>query len=119
MSSRTLSYSLAIAAAFAAPLAHANGDGFKWIGGEAGVVFEPVPSTVTRSQVKQELDAARRDGTLRLSQRERSYAPTEMPRAGFADTREQAKQAAQLRERRPNDGWRYIGGEGGWVFDGR
>ncbi len=119
MSSRTLSCSIAVAAVFAAPLAHANSDGFKWIGGEAGYAYDPAPSTVTRSQVKEELETARRDGTLRLSQRERSFVPTEMPRAGFAPSREQAKQAGQLREQRPNDGWRYIGGEGGWVYDGR
>ena len=118
MSSRTLSFGIAIATALAAPLAAANSDGFKWIGGEAGYVYEPTPSTVTRAEVKADLEAARRDGTLRMSQGQRSYVPDQAPRAAFASTREQAKQAAQLGQQRPNDGWNFIGGEAGWIYIG-
>jgi hypothetical protein len=109
MSSRTLSFGIAIATALAAPLAAAGSDGFKWIGGEAGYVYEPTPSTVTRSEVqaelKAELVAARRDGTLRMSRGQRSYVPDPAPRAAFATTREQARQAAQFGQQRPDDGW--------------
>ncbi|WP_127997713.1 DUF4148 domain-containing protein [Piscinibacter defluvii] len=119
MSSRTFYCGIAVAAAFAAPLAHAASDGFKWIGGEAGVVFEPVPNTLTRSDVKRELEVARRDGTLLLQQRERNYTPPTTPVAGFTSSREEARQAARLIEQRQNDGWRYIEGEPGWTYVGR
>ncbi|CAG0932885.1 hypothetical protein RHDC3_02362 [Rhodocyclaceae bacterium] len=118
MSSRTISVAIAIATALAAPLAAAGSGGFKWIGGEAGYVYEPTPSIVTRSEVKADLEAARRDGTLRMSRGQRSYVPDQAPRAAFATTREQAKQAAQVGEQRPNDGWNFIGGEAGWIHTG-
>ena len=51
-------------------------------------------------------------------QGQRSYVPDQAPRAAFASTREQAKQAAQLGQQRPNDGWNSIEGEAGWIYIG-
>ncbi|CAG1019924.1 hypothetical protein BURC_04852 [Burkholderiaceae bacterium] len=118
MSSRTISFAIAIATALAAPLATAGSGGFKWVGGEAGYVYEPTPSIVTRSEVQAELEASRRDGTQRMGRGQRNYVPDQAPRAAFATTREQAKQAAQFGLQRPNDGWSFIGGEAGWIHSG-
>ena len=119
MSSRSFSSVIAIAVTLAAPLAHADNDGFKWIGGEAGFVYAPSSSERSRSEVKQEVQAALRDGTWREQQREKNYLPTEVPTAGFAPSRAQTRQAERLTAPRSSDGWRFVGGEAGWEFVGR
>ena len=119
MSSRSISTAIAITVTLAAPLANADNDGFKWIGGEAGFVYAPSSGERSRSEVKQEVLAAQRDGNWREQQREKNYLPADTPTAGFAPSRQQARQAERLTAPRSNDGWRFVGGEAGWEFVGR
>ena len=87
------------AAALASPLVMANQDGFKNTGNEAGTEFVGTKSSLSREEVRRDLTAA--------------------PRAGFTSTREEALQAQRAREATQSTGWRYVGGEAGWVSDGR
>lgn len=119
MSNHIFSLSIiAAAAGFASPLAFADQDGFRTLRNDAGTEFVGQRSTVTRDQVKAELEAARRDGSLRLIQRSASL-PDSIPRAGFVSNRDEARQAMRLREQPASTGWRYVGGEVGWVYEGR
>lgn len=120
MSSRTLSFGIALASALAAPLAAAGSDGFSWVGGEAGFGYQWTPSQLTRTEVMAEVKAARRAGTPGLVLGQQSYVGPDLApgRAGFASSREQAKQAAQLGRQRPNEGRRYGGGEADGLYIG-
>jgi hypothetical protein len=119
MSNRTLSLSIAVAAVLTAPLAQADTDGFRWIGGEVGFVYEPANNATTRNEVKRELELAQRDGSWREQTREKNYLPAETPRAGFVSSRGETRQAGRLAGQAPNDGWRFVGGEAGWEYVGR
>jgi hypothetical protein len=87
------------AAALASPLAMASGDGFRSTGNEAGTEFVGVQGTLSRDEAKRGL--------------------ADSQRAGFASTREELAGAQRIREATNSTGWRYVGGEVGWVFDGR
>lgn len=106
---------VALAAATATPMALADQDGFRTTNNEAGSEFVAPAGTLTRDQVRRDLDAARRDGTLRLFQRSSIYPP-EGSRAGFVSSREEASQATRLRDAAASSGWVYVGGEAGWVY---
>ncbi|RQP21790.1 DUF4148 domain-containing protein [Piscinibacter terrae] len=106
------------ATGLASPLVFADQDGFRTLRNDAGAEFVGQSSTLTREQVKAELEAARRDGSLRLIQRSASL-PDNAPRAGFVSSRDETRQAMRLREQPATTGWRYVGGEAGWVYEGR
>lgn len=104
MSNRLRSLAIVAAVAgLASPLVFADQDGFQSVSNEAGAVYVGKAGTLTRDQVRQELADARRDGSPRT--------------AGFVSSSDDVRRAKLLRER--SDGWRYIGGEPGWVFVGR
>jgi hypothetical protein len=119
MSNRVLTLSiLTVAATLATPLVFADQDGVWTLPNEAGTEVVGQRSTVTRDDVKAELEAARHDGSLRLSQRNASL-PGDVPRAGFVSSQDEKWQAMRLRQQSEPNGWRYIGGEAGWVYEGR
>lgn len=90
---------LVAAAALASPFAMANQDGFKSTGNEAGSEFVGSQGATSRDEVKREL--------------------SDTPRAAFASSREERVLAQRTQEATRSTGWRYVGGEVGWVFDGR
>jgi hypothetical protein len=97
--SNRLSPIVVAAVALTSPLAMANPDGFRDTGNEAGTQFVGTPSSLSREEVKRDLAAT--------------------PRAGFVSSRQEAQQAQSIRESMRSTGWRDLGGEAGWVFDGR
>lgn len=109
-----------VTVAFASsPVAMASGDGFRALNGEAGVEFVGTAGSMSREAVRRDLQASQRDGSWQVTEASPSPTPSTL-RAGFAATREEARQAAALLERAtPATGWRNIGGEAGWVFEGR
>ena len=120
MANRTLAVLSFLTAALASPLTFADNDGFRALNNEAGSQFVgQTGSTMTRDDVKRGLQPLRRDGSWRLT--EASVVPmASTPRAGFMTSREEVRQAAALRgQAASSTGWRDIGGEGGWVFEGR
>lgn len=123
MSTRKLLSIIAASTAIASPLAFASQDGWITTNDEAGSRFVGTSSTLTREQVKRELEIAQREGNLRLSQGNASFPRTAAvptsPRAGFTSSREERSQAQRSLAAPASSGWRYIGGEAGWVFDNR
>lgn len=123
MSTRKLLSIIAVSTAITSPLAFAGQDGWITTNDEAGSRFVGTPSTLTREQVKRELETAQREGNLRLSQGSASFprmaAATTQSRAGFTASREERSQALRSLSAPTSPGWRYIGGEAGWVYDNR
>lgn len=93
MSIRTIAV-VALSAALATPMAFAT-SGFTPDNSEVGGKSHPMTSSKTRAQVKQDLAAARADGSLRDDEREAS-APTraESP-AGTSVSRDKVKGEAR------------------------
>ncbi|CAG1019911.1 hypothetical protein BURC_04839 [Burkholderiaceae bacterium] len=120
MSYRQFAYLGLVTVAFAtSPAAIASGDGFRTLNGEAGIEFVGTAGSLTREGVQRDLQAAQRDGSWQMTEASPSPTPS-TPRAAFAPTREEARQAAAMLERSSvSTGWRNIGGEAGWVFEGR
>jgi hypothetical protein len=111
-----LSAALVSTSAFATPR-----DEFRILNSEGGISQQRFPGpagSTSREGVKGEFRAWR-DGSTRLT--EASPGPTPSAgRAAFSSTRDEARQAASvLQQSRPSDGWRDLGGDAGWVFDGR
>ncbi|MBW8832563.1 MAG: DUF4148 domain-containing protein [Burkholderiales bacterium] len=120
MSNRIVTLSIfTVAATLATPLVFADQEGFRTLSNEAGTDVVGQRSTVTRDDVKAELEAARHDGSLRQSERNASLLEDNVPRAGFVSSEEEKRQAMRLRQQPEPSGWRYIGGEAGWVYEGR
>jgi hypothetical protein len=120
----TMSYRLMFHLGFAAlafgasSVALADGDGFRALDNEAGTEFVGTVGSMSREEVRQDLDDARHDGWQRLTEASPSATPSAL-RAGFASTREEVRQAAALHEEAlPSNGWRDLGGEAGWTFEG-
>lgn len=119
MSTRNVFSLTAAAVLLASPLAFASPDGWSVTSNEAGSEFSGTRGGLTREQVKRELEAARRDGSLRLTQRNYSYratGPTE--RSGFVSSPAQRSQAQLAAEAPAPSAWRDLGGEAGWVYQG-
>lgn len=76
---------------------------------------------LTREQVKRELEAARRDGSLRATQRNANYPsnPThgKATSAGFVSSPAQRSEASRTAQPPASSGWRFIGGEAGWIHE--
>ncbi|MBW8831128.1 MAG: hypothetical protein JF606_17225 [Burkholderiales bacterium] len=117
MANRTLTCLSFLTVALASPLSFAEGDGFRNLNNEAGTEFIGNSGMLSREEVK--LDRAAHRSDSRVS--EASPAPLDSSvRAGFAQSREEVRQAAAIRDRAAmSSGWRNIGGEAGWVFEGR
>lgn len=114
MSNRSASFGLLAATLAFSPLAFASSDGFRAMNNEAGYEFVGAAASVSRDEVKRQAQ-----GSLLLTEASPAPAPS-ATRMGFATTREQARQAEFLRDRAtPSNGWRDVGGEPGWVFEGR
>jgi len=102
----------------ASPMALAEGDGFRAVDNEAGTEFVGTLGSMSREEVRQDLEDARHDGWQRLTEASPSPAPSVL-RAGFTSTREEVRRAAALHEEAaPSNGWRDLGGEAGWTFEG-
>ncbi len=120
MSTRVLFILTATAGLLASPLASAASDGWRASNNEAGFEFSGITGGFTREQVKQDLELARRDGSLRLTERNHDYSRTETAeRSGFISSAEQRSQALRAGEVTPRTGWQNIGGEAGWTYEGR
>ena len=119
MSTRTRFIMVAAVAALSSSFTFAAQDGWRGPNNEGGPVFSGVPASgLTREQVKQELDQARRDGSLRAAQRSRNYVEPGSPeRAGFVSTPTQRARAAATTAPVQSGGWQYIGGEAGWIYE--
>jgi len=116
MANRTLTCLSFLTVALASPLSFANGDGFRNLNNEAGSEFIGNHGTLSREEVKGDR-AVQRNESLPSDV---SSAPFDSPRAGFAQSREEARQAEAIRDRAAmSNGWRNIGGEAGWVYEGR
>ena len=117
MANRTLGWLSFLTVALATPLSFAGGDGFRSLNNEAGSQFVGNAGMSAREDVKNEQAAPRNDSRLT----EASPAPLDSSvRAGFAQSREEVRQAAAIRDRGAmSTGWRNIGGEGGWVYEVR
>lgn len=117
MANRTLARLSVLTVALASPLSFAGSDGFRTLNNEAGSEFVGNSGMLPREEVK--LDQATHRNDSRLT--EASHAPADSAvRAGFAPSREEVRQAAAIRDRAAlSGGWRDIGGEAGWVYDGR
>lgn len=131
MSTRTTLLSLALLGAFAAPVFAAGGAGYVAERGEAtysgpmpGSTTYQMPSAKSRAEVHREVLAARQDGTLGFvgDYPKTLNAPNGANTlAGSKLTREAVKKELQAFQRNPvtADGYRYVGGEIGYVFVGR
>jgi hypothetical protein len=119
MANHTLARLSFLTVALASPLSFAAGDGFRALNNEAGSEFIGTVGTFTRDDVRRNLLSSRGADTWRVT--EASASPSEgAVRAGFVQSREEARQTSALRDRAvPATGWRDLGGEAGWVFEGR
>lgn len=117
MSIRTLATLAAIAASFASQGALAD-NGFTPSYNESSGQFHALQSGKTRAQVKQELEAAKRDGTFVTSGEATFFAPQQASGPGLS--RDAVK--AELRRWRANpvtaDGYRQVAGDVGFVYSG-
>ena len=119
---RIASAALALAAASLASTAFAA-DEFAPANNELGVKIHPahpVPSTMTRAEVKAKLNEARADGSFLDTGDDPDY-PHPVGGQGKAKTREQVKREYQAWRANPvtPDGFRQIPGDVGMVYQGR
>lgn len=117
MANRTLPFLGVLTLALASPLSFADGDGFRSLNGEAGSEFIGNSGMLPREEVKRDQATHRNDPRLT----EASPALLDSPvHAGFSSSRQEVRQAAAIRDRGAvSTGWRNIGGEVGWVYEGR
>lgn len=116
---QTATLGLATLALVSSPVAMASGDGFRAFNGEAGFEYVGTTGSMSRDAVRQDLRASQRSGSWLMTEASPAPMPSAL-RAGFAPTREEARQAAAMLDRAtPSNGWRNLGGEGGWIFEGR
>jgi hypothetical protein len=117
MSTRLVLSIAAAAAVLWSPLVFAAPDGSRNANSTAG----SESAGLTREEVKRELEAARRDGSLRASQRNANYPsnPThgKATSAGFVSSPAQRSEASRTAQPPTSSGGRFIGGEAGRIHD--
>lgn len=120
MSIRTSAVAFALAV-LAMPAALATTGTTPNTAGELSFTTHPMPSSgLTREQVRKETEIARRDGTLQRLNSDGAYYNYQGPVAN-SKSREQVRQELEAWRQNPvsPDGWRAVGGELGWVYEGR
>ena len=102
------------------PLAMAS-SGLTFVGGEAGYAPHPMPSTMARQQVLDELvrwqrDPVTTDGWMEV------HGDAGWVYVGSRSTTTRRQVVAELAQWRRNpvsfEGWKEVGGEAGWVYVG-
>lgn len=117
MSIRTLATLAAVAAAFASQAAFAT-SGFTPSNNESSGQFHPIQSSKTRAEVKQELEAAKRDGTFVYSGEATIVPQVEAPRGALS--RDAVKSELRRWQKNPvtADGYRQVPGGPGFIYSG-
>lgn len=120
MLKKTIGYAGIVTIALVSTSAFASWkDDFRVMHNEGGISqHKPMSATDSKSRegVKQEARALR-DTSSRMTEASPGPEPA-TPRAAFSSTRDRSGLAG-TQGVGPSDGWRYLGGESGWVFEGR